>query len=104
MKGNHSGTQPQSRTSARILSPCCCIRTSKAKSSSEIKAAIFLPLRVMSTGSIPYAARLMTYERLRRSSAVLISGMILGAMLHRDGRQMLSTCTCAASGMTYANL
>ena len=44
----------------------------------EMIAAIFLPRRVTSTGSLPNAARLIVSERLSRSVFVLMEGRTLG--------------------------
>ena len=84
------------------------ICTSKARSCIETTAAIFLPLRVMSTGSIPYAARFMICERLRRSSSVLISGTVLegrrspsrSAISRKDGRNCPALALAPATRLT----
>jgi hypothetical protein len=56
----------------------CFILSRKARSGIETRAAILLPRRMTSTGSLPKAARLIVSERLSRSSFVLIMNGILG--------------------------
>ncbi len=78
-------SDPSSGSSSDIAcSLLFCICTRNPRSTIEMTAATFLPRRVTSTGSLPKAARLITWERLSRSSFVVTEGRGLGGWRSRN--------------------